>query len=441
MRDQFGRIPRPEPMLCNSVVLDRSAGKHTIELMKETMKTNIGRLTAQPFQLGAVLGFLLLAPGSSQPFALAMRGAEPQDRQKSSDETAVRLNSTLVQVPAVVTERGRFVANLSRGDFALLEDGKRQNISLFAEVKQPFNAVLVLDTSNSTQDRLRAIQNAAVEFTKQLRPDDRMMVVSFDNEVKQRTDLTNDRDELEKEIRSTESGFGKLLYEAVARSLELLRDVDGRRAVILFSDGVDMRSIETNAEATTQLAEEIGAVIFVVRFDTRWWIEAEGRRQEKEHPKSTTPFDIDGRIPLPPDFGGPDPLPTGIPRPNAPRIEIGQRPRPPVIYDKDGTRTQTPTGLDAPDQITTTLDKLYGEADSYLQVITSRTGGRVYSADTFADTKAAFTAIAEELRNQYLIGYYSTATRRDGKYHKIKIELARRNLEVRARPGYRSPLD
>jgi hypothetical protein len=200
-----------------------------------------------------------------------------------------------------------------------------------------------------------------------------------------------------------------------------------------------MRSIEATAEGTVKLAEEIGAVIYVARFETRWWIEAEARRQEIEHPKRKTPFEVDGRIPLPPDFGGPDPTPTGIPKPGAPRIEIGERPRPPVVYDPDGpgSRSQRMPDAEPSDQITATLNKLYGEADSYLQTITVRTGGRVYLADSFDDTRAAFAAIADELRNQYLIGYYSTGNRGDGKYHKIKLELARKGLQVRARPGYR----
>jgi len=377
----------------------------------------------------------------SSEFASAALREPSQDSKKPTGDDPVRLSTALVQVPAVVTDRsGKFVSDLARNEFTVLEDGKRQDISFFAAVKQPFNAILVLDTSNSAQDRLRVIQNAAVDFTKQLRPGDRMMVIAFDNEVRQLTDFSQDGEELEKAIRGTESGFGKLLYEAVARALELLRDVEGRRAVILFSDGVDMRSIEASSEGTTRLAEEISAVIYVVRFDTRWWIEAAARRQEIEHPKSKTPFDIDGRIPLPPDFGGPDPTPTGIPKPNAPRIEIGQRPRPPVVYDPNGTGTHTQRipNAEPPDQIASTLDKLYGEADSYLQSITMRTGGRIYMGDTFADTRAAFTAIAEELRNQYLIGYYSTSNKRDGKYHKIKLELARKGVEVRARPGYRS---
>lgn len=372
--------------------------------------------------------------------AMALAGASQDQRRPGADD-AVRLSASLVQVPAVVTDRGgKLVSDLSRDDFTISEDGKRQDISFFAAVKQPFNAVLVLDTSNSTQDRLKVIQDAAVDFTKQLRPGDRMMAISFDNEVRRLTDFSQDRKELEDAIRATESGFGKLLYEAIAQALEQLKSVEGRRAVVLFSDGVDMRSIEASSESTARMAEEIGAVIYVVRFDTRWWIEADARRQETEHPKSKTPFNIDGRIPLPPDFGGPDPLPNGIPKPNAPRIEIGQRPQPPVVYDPDGTGTRTRRipSAEPPDQITSTLDKLYGEADSYLQTISTRTGGRVYLADTFGDTRAAFTGIAEELRNQYLIGYYSTSNKRDGKYHKIKLEVARKGLEVRARPGYRA---
>ncbi|MEK6322636.1 MAG: VWA domain-containing protein [Acidobacteriota bacterium] len=384
--------------------------------------------------------FLILAV-ASQAFATAAITASQQGQQKPSEEQPVRLNATLVQVPAIVTDRGgKFVTDLSRGDFTVYDDGKRQDISFFAAVKQPFHAVLVLDTSNSAQDRLKAIQQAAVDFTSHLRPGDRMMVISFDNEVRSLTGFSNDRAELEHAIRGTESGFGKLFFEAVARALDQLKDIEGRRAVVLFSDGVDMRSIEATAESTTRTAEQIRAVIYAVHFDTRWWIEAEARRQEIEHPKRKTPFDVDGRIPLPPDFGGPDPAPTGIPKPNAPRIEIGRRPRPPVVYDPDrtGTRTQRIPSTEPPDQITTTLDKLYGEADSYLQTITARTGGRVYLADTFDDTRAAFTAIAEELRNQYLIGYYPTSLKRDGKYHKIKLELTRKGVEVRARPGYRA---
>lgn len=361
-----------------------------------------------------------------------------QEQQREQDPDAVRLSATLVQVPTVVIDRsGVFVSDLSKGDFAVYENGKRQEISVFAPLKQPFNAVLVLDTSNSAQDRLRAIQLTALGFAQEMRDGDRMMVISFDNEVRQLTELTANRAEIVEAIKGTESGYGKLLYEAVTRALDQLKEVEGRRAVILFSDCVDMRSIEATAESAVKLAEEIGAVIYVVRFDTRWWTEAEARRHEAEHPKSKVPFTIDGRIPLPPEFGGPEtPTPTGMPKVKAPKIEIGERPTPRVVYtDPFGNKREAQT---APrDEITITLDKLYGEANSFAESLTARTGGRIFPAESFDGTKSAFAAIADELRNQYLIGYYPAGDRRDDKYRKVKVEVARKGLQVRHRPGYR----
>jgi VWFA-related protein len=372
--------------------------------------------------------------------AAARDAALWQDQnRRTDDQEPVRLGATMVQVPAVVTDAaGGFVTSLTKNDFSVFEDGKRQDISLFAAVKQPFSAVFVLDTSNSAQDRLNVIQSTALSFAREVRQDDRVMVISFDNEVRQMTDFTSDYAELESAIKGTESGYGKLLYEAVARALEKLKGVEGRRAVILFSDGVDMRSIEVTSEATIRMAEEAGAVIYVVRFDTRWWIEAEARRQKSENAQSDSPFSIDGRIPLPPEFGGPDPTPEGMPKPRRPRIEIGTGSGPPVIHS-DGSK-RGPFTPEAPrDEITLTLDKMYGEADKYMNALASRTGGRLFNAETFAVTRSAFAAIADELRNQYLIGYYPQTDRRDGKYRKIKIEVARKHIKVRARPGYRAP--
>lgn len=367
-------------------------------------------------------------------------GLSQQSSQERADDQDLKLNTTLVQVPTVVTDRaGRFVTDLDKKDFVVLEDGKRQEVSIFTAIKQPFNAVLVLDTSNSAEDRLQAIKNTACGFARETGPDDRMMVISFDNEVRQLTDFTSDRAELETAIKSTEAGFGKLMYEAVVRALEQLKDRDGRRAVILLTDGIDMRSIEATAESTLRLAEEAGAVVYIVRFDTRWWIESEARRQKAAQPESKIPFSIDGRIPLPPDFGGPEVTVTGMPKVRTPRIEVGS-PRRPQVTIIDGPNAKPRTiNAPPPDEITENLNKMYGEAEKFLQTITSRTAGRLFQAETFDDTRAAFAAIADELRNLYLIGYYPASDRRDGKYRKIKVEVARKEILIRARPGYRSP--
>ncbi|MCI0485975.1 MAG: VWA domain-containing protein [Blastocatellia bacterium] len=364
-----------------------------------------------------ILSVIILA-GDNAAYAF-----QKQKKSEQEQET-LKLNTTLVEVPTIVTGRdGNFISDLSQNDFAVFEDGKRQEIGVFAAVKQPFNAVLVLDTSNSAHDRLRVIQSTAVSFSREVGPDDRMMVVSFDNEVRELIGFTSDREELKAAIEGTESGFGKLLYEAVARALSKLKDVEGRRAVVLFSDAIDLGSVGETAESTIRMAEEIGAVIYIVRFNTRWWIEAEARRQKAENPESKVPFSVDGRIPLPPDFGGPDPTPTGIPAPRAPRIEIT-------------------TGSSLPrrppsDPITENLDRLYGEADDYIEKLSSRTGGLIFRAENFDSTRSAFRSIAEELRNMYLLGYYPSKDLSDAKYRKIKVEVKGKNLKVRARQGYR----
>jgi VWFA-related protein len=362
-----------------------------------------------------------------------------QDKPKQ-EQDPVKLNATLIQVPAMVFDRGgKFIADLSRHDFAVFEDGKRQEVSLFAALKQPFNAVLVLDTSNCAADRLRVIQLVAQGFARELSAQDKMMVMSFDNEVRELTDFTSDQKEIENAITKTESGFGKLLYEAVESALNKLKAVEGRRAIILFTDGVDMKSIESTAARNYALAEELGAVIYVVKFDTRWWQEATARKLKKSKPEKELPFEVDGRIPLPPEYGGPDLTPPGLPKP---KIEIGPSSRtPPIIYQDPITGKRTQVNAPAPDEITLQLDKVYGEADAYLLSLASRTAGTVFQAETFDTTRAAFAAILDEIRNQYLIGYYPANEKRDGKFHKIKVEVTRKDVKVRARPGYRSAKD
>jgi VWFA-related protein len=367
-------------------------------------------------------------------FCFLLSAAASGQEKRADDQEPLRLTSTLIQVPAVVTDRsGRFIADLSRSDFTLFEDGKRQEVSHFAAVKQPFTAVLLLDTSNSAEDRLQVIQNMALAFAREIRSGDRLAVVSFDNEVRQLTDFTSDYKEIEKSVRGVESGFGKLLYEAMTKSLDLLSSVEGRRAVIVFSDGVDMRSVEATAESAVEKAEEVGAVIYFVRFETRWWQEAAARKQKAARKESSLPFEIDGRIPLPPEFGGPEA--PGAPR--RPRIEVGQ-PRSPQITVIDGDHRRT-LPAEPPDEITRNLDKLYGEADKQMQLLIARTGGRIFEAETYETTRSAFASIADELRNQYVISYYPVVDRRDGKFHKLKVEVSRKGAQVRARTGYRAP--
>jgi len=86
------------------------------------------------------------------------------------------------------------------------------------------------------------------------------------------------------------------------------------------------------------------------------------------------------------------------------------------------------------------LDQAYLTADSYLKALADKSGGRLVRADTLGSLPDAFARIAAELRTQYAIGYYPTNKERDGKFRKIKVSSARKNVAVRARPGYRAPI-
>ena len=151
-----------------------------------------------------VLGGANRAPGSSstpQPPVGANNAPEDVD---AGD--VIRVNTTLVTLPVSVMDRGgRYIPNLRKEDFRLWEDGVEQDVAFFASVDKPFSLVLMIDTSGSTRFRLDDIQDAAIAFVNQLRPDDRVMVVSFDDRVRVLSEFTSDRYRLRDAIRQTET--------------------------------------------------------------------------------------------------------------------------------------------------------------------------------------------------------------------------------------------
>jgi Mg-chelatase subunit ChlD len=123
------------------------------------------------------------------------------------ENDVIRVDTALVTIQASVMDRnGRYIPNLGRKDFHIFEDGVEQRIAYFATVDQPFTVALVIDTSRSTHFRLEDIQEAAITFVGQLRPEDRVMVISFDDRLNVLAEPTNDRDRLTKTIRRTHTG-------------------------------------------------------------------------------------------------------------------------------------------------------------------------------------------------------------------------------------------
>ncbi|MBK8304532.1 MAG: VWA domain-containing protein [Chloracidobacterium sp.] len=192
------------------------------------------------------------------------------DKITVDDGEIIKVTTQLVSVPVrVMDKRGRFIGGLTKENFKVTEDGKDQEIGLFSNEHEPFTVALVLDMSYSTTFKISEIQNAAIAFIDQLRPNDKVMVISFDEEVHVLCDATNDRQTIYRAIKSTKIATGTSLYEAVSLAMnKKLRNIQGRKAIILFSDGVDTTSRQSTYNDNVSDSMELDALIYVVRYDT-----------------------------------------------------------------------------------------------------------------------------------------------------------------------------
>ncbi|HUQ34123.1 MAG TPA: VWA domain-containing protein, partial [Pyrinomonadaceae bacterium] len=210
---------------------------------------------------------------------------EPLDTETVTDKQDVetlRVDTNLVTVPVIISDRGdRYIPDLKQEEFAVYEDGTRQEISFFETVTAPFNVVLMLDTSASAQEKLGQIQQAAIAFTELLQPADRVKVISFDDRVHDLSDFTSDRAVLQWAIRGTRSGQGTKLYDAMAVALRALQRIKGRKAIVIFTDGIDSYSDRETNDKNRRMIEEAGIVIYPIRYDTREELERMFRQQQQ----------------------------------------------------------------------------------------------------------------------------------------------------------------
>jgi hypothetical protein len=397
----------------------------------------------------------------------------PEPTPEPEEVETLKIDTNLVTVPVIATNRdGNYLPDLRQEEFNISEDGEVQQVAFFAAVSAPFHVVLLLDTSASTQDKLVLIQRAAISFVEQLQGADRVKVVSFDSEVRELGGFTNDRAALKNAIYQTASGQGTKLYDAFELALNSLHSIQGRKAIVLFSDGVDWHSDQATFDTNLHWLDEQGVIVYPIRYDTRAEAERIARGASDDPANSLPTIDVIRRNPgsTAPTFPSDDPGSTAPPEkpktgpfglPTAAEILRGRRERdpntdrypspdrlPPTTGPDDSRRGgRFPEGRTSPgsrgsrsdDSIGMMLDQLYAKADSYLTEIANKSGGRLLRADNVGALPDAFAKIAAELRTQYAVGYYPTNKAHDGKYRKIKVSSTRKNVVVRARPGYRAP--
>lgn len=313
------------------------------------------------------------------------------------DDEIIRIETNLVTMPVSVLDRdGRFISGLQQRDFKIFENGVEQKIDHFQSVEQPFTVALLIDVSPSTQFRIDEIQNAAITFVNQLRPADRVMIIAFDQHVQVLAMPTNNRNELRNAIRSAQFGDGTSLYEAVDQTIyQHLSRVQGRKAVVLFTDAVDTTSRRATMESTLRATEEVDALFYPIRYDTSGWSSGRGGG-------SYPPPRRGGRVTMADILGA-------------------------IIFGGSVNMGGGGAGSSQAE---------YAKGKQYLERLAQNSGGRFFEANSIYNLDAAFSGIAEELRRQYSLGYYPETVGNAGDRKQIKIRVMRPSVVVRAKTSY-----
>jgi len=294
------------------------------------------------------------------------------------DDDIISVDSSLVTVPVSVFDRnGIYVPHIQRKEFKVFEDGVEQEITYFGKNEEPFTVALVIDTSGSTQFKIEDIHWAAKLFLRQLEPRDKVLVIEFSSGVSVNQEATSDKDKLDRAIEKARFGGSTSLYRAVEFTLKKrMNKIKGRKAIVLFTDGVDTSAWRNGYKKNLETAEESDTLIYPVFYNTFL-------------------SGISGGTVMS------SPLPT--------------------LGGNAGVR-------DAQAQT-------FGK--NFLEELASYTGGRLFEAGRSRTLLyQAFEGIAEELRTQYNIGYSPISEGEKGDRKQIKVRVYRPDLRVRARDSY-----
>jgi VWFA-related protein len=384
-----------------------------------------------PLTLSSVfLAALALGPAARAQQAPA--GASATDAQSAAAAPAAATTTTSSQpvvLPVTVRDKkGELVTNLQKSDFSLTQDGRPQTIeSLTRDTAQPFRVGLLVDTSKAMTGALEAERKAAANFVDLVIPaeasgnKDQAFLIHFDREVELLEDFTNSRDKLHQELEDMGSS-GKQrddrggpettgdertpdtnrratdqLYDAIFLAAdELMKNKDGRKALVIFSDGADHGSKETMNDAV-DAADRAGLAVYTIFFKGQ---------PERSYGADNFPSNRRGGIGYPGGGGG---YPGGYPGGGGGR----RQPEPTTATGMDGKRI--------------------------MQEIATRTGGHAYEAKKTSDLEPIYKLISEELRGQFLLTYTPDKPDSEGGFHKIALTTSNKDWTVSTREGYYAP--
>jgi VWFA-related protein len=363
---------------------------------------------------------------------VALPGLGPSMQAQDSAAT-IAVDVKVVTLPVTVRDKhGKIVRDLTKDDFTLQEDGRPQTIRYFSqETNLPLTLGLLVDTSRSQTNVLDAERNASRGFLDQMlvQEKDKAFLIHFDREVELLQDLTSSREKLQAalELLKTPSdrdrsndpndsgdsrsgsgshhGGGTQLYDAVfLASNELMKKQQGRKALVILSDGVD-RGSKTSLESTIESAQRADTVVYSIYFaDSHREDRNEGQRRGGGMGRGGGGGWPGGGGGWPGGGGG---WPGG----------------------GGGGRGGPGGGQRHPEEPRTDGKKI-------LERISRETGGRFFEVSKKESVGEIYTSIVEELRTQYSMGYAPDKNSAASGYHHVTLAVKRKDLTVQTREGY-----
>jgi Ca-activated chloride channel family protein len=199
----------------------------------------------------------------------------------AQQEPTFKATTQLVSVPATVLDsQGRLVPNLEQDQFIVLDYGKPQEITFFQNETQPFTVVVMLDYSASMTSSLDLLRAAAEQFLLRMLPQDKGQVGAFSDKIEFSGQFTNDRDDLIAALRDLQYGNPTRLWDAVDSSIDMLKPVDGRKIVLVFTDGDDTYS-KTGFGTVLDHAKQNEVMVYAIGLQSQYF---NGQRVVRSQP-------------------------------------------------------------------------------------------------------------------------------------------------------------
>lgn len=358
----------------------------------EMAAQRFGMFRAKGFNLRALCALAAAFFFISGSLAQSGRKLPSTNQQQKSQDDTIRLRAEEVLLNVTVTDPyGRQATDLAKNEFIVAEDGQRQDIASFIVSSVPVNVVLMLDASGSVVSEIGSLRDAAMQFVNQLGPEDKISVVEFHTDIELIQDWTSKADDVRHALSwrfkpgmvMTKNGSyapgSTSLYDALYTTADdLLSKVEGRKAVILLTDGDDTSSKVTYDQALAAVIKS-GAMVYVVSKARAFINELKANYGGKL-----------GRV-----FG----------TANAAGVYISR----------------------------------FERAEQLMTNLANRTGGQIFSPLKDEEMKDVYAKVARELKNQYILTYVSKNEERNGALRHVKVFLTRSGYSARTRDSYYAP--